>query len=137
MSASDFTFAGTECQKTVLYKGEEIGTVRRASPNYAWHVAHNGNKSSFMQLSEAATMLATWVGALGATGKVPDIFPVETWILRVAQITLICSPEPGATPIVTARVYCNSHKTTGSSAASKPHSIERRRPPAWRAPMKR
>ena len=49
-----------------------------------------------------------------------NIYPDESWILRVSCLSLRCDANPTSTPSIVAKIHVSSKLSNGDSSASKP-----------------
>lgn len=107
----------------VSYGGKLIGKTHKVT-SYPMAVATvKGERiGSYGSTKEALTALHNHV--FGLRFPTENIFPEEHYILRATAFVLNFSPDPAIKPTVSFRLYYNSMKTTGKSAASKPAKAE-------------
>jgi hypothetical protein len=106
----------------VYYHNQKIGTYHRVNSNYPPSVETlEGRQIGCKNEREAleALLAAHRTEALGVDLD-GCIFPDDLFILRINDISLNCDYDPRKPVLIVAKVSVNSHKTTGSSAASKP-----------------
>ena len=105
------------------YGGKLIGKTHKVT-SYPMGVYGVDGKQigSYGSTKEALTALHNH--AFGLKFPRENIFPPEHYILRATAFVLNFSPDPNIKPNVSFRLYYNSLKTTGKSAASKPARSE-------------
>lgn len=106
----------------IRYKGNIIGKYYRVNSNYPpTLITPNGRQISCNTDEEIAkTAKAAYQMEELGVNLDGNLFPEETWILRINDISMSCDPEPTAIPKIIAKVHYNHHNSTGSSALSKP-----------------
>jgi hypothetical protein len=110
----------------VFIQGTHIGTYHRVNSSYPPSVTTLKGK-----LIGAATDIEA-LNALVAAAQTEhlgidldgNLFPDETWILRINSIAMRCDPNPAVKPNIIAKVHFNTHNSTGSSAQAKAASYK-------------
>lgn len=106
----------------IIYKGVVIGRYHRVNSNYPPSMTTPKGRQIGCNNDEEIAKAALAAFQMEELGVSLDgnLFPEETWILRINDISISCDPEPTAIPKVIAKVHYNHHKSTGSSFMSKP-----------------
>lgn len=102
----------------VYYNGSQIGEIHSAGASYGytvrtgkWHCSYQSCKTALRELFIRATTKQVSIG---------DVFPKDTYILRLAEAALVFRDDPKFKPFVRCRLFYNSVLSNGQSIASKP-----------------
>ena len=111
----------------IIYNGHVIGKYHRCNSNYPPSMTTPKGRHIGCNTDEEVANAALAAFQMEELGVSLDgnLFPDETWILRINDISMSCNPEPTAIPKIIAKVHFNHSKVTGSSSLSKPakHTI--------------
>jgi hypothetical protein len=112
----------SEGNSEIFYDGVNIGNYSRVNGNYPARVhGLNGESGSFASPGEAVKFLLASKNSVAIS---INLFPENTYILRVHEVMVTKDPVPGAVIKITAKIHYNTKNSTGSSAASKPTGSE-------------
>lgn len=105
----------------VLLRGQVVGHYHRCNSNYPPSLTTMGGKhvgcTNDEEIAKAA-LAAHMSEGLGINID-GNLFPDETWILRINDIALSCDYNPESKPKIVAKVHFNNLNVTGSSSMSK------------------